>query len=236
LPKNKREKEREKMEKLGRISKAALLALTLTMASLMASMSIANAGETPTYAFLSVSPNPVGVNQTVLIVMWLSEPPPAASGPGGDRWKGFRVNITKPDGSTDTLGPFTSDAVGSAWTTYTPDKVGTWYFQFIFPGQSFPDRMVDFMFYPAATYKSSISPKVALTVQLEPILPWPSADLPKSYWQRPIYGENREWYSIAGNWLMPWYNATFMFGGFNPYTKAPDTAHVVWKKPIMFGE
>ncbi len=82
----------------------------------------------------------------------------------------------------------------------------------------------------------STSSKVEVTVQQDPIPYWPEAPLPTGYWERPIYGQNREWYKIAGNWLFPTYNASYTpFGGFNPYTAAPNTAHIVWTRPIDFG-
>jgi len=207
--------------------KVVTFAFVLALASvvLVAWAAPVMARDIPTYAFLSVVPNPVGVNQQVWVTMWLSEPPPTAFGPGGDRWGGFMVTIEKPDGTSEKKGPYSSDAVGAAYFIYVPDQVGTYYFQFSFPGQTIAGNY----------YMPSTSPKVSLTVQAEPIPSWPEAELPKSYWQRPIYAENREWCSISGNWLMPWYNGTFMFGGFNPYTTAPNTAHIVWKKPIMFG-
>ena len=45
------------------------------------------------------------------------------------------VAVTKPDGTTETLGPFTADPAAYAYTSYTPDMVGTYTFVFNFPGQ-----------------------------------------------------------------------------------------------------
>ena len=74
----------------------------------------------PTFSFCSVSPNPIGVGQSVNVNFWVGQPPPTASGQFGDRWANLTVIVTKPDGNKETLGPFTSDATGGSHTTYTP--------------------------------------------------------------------------------------------------------------------
>ncbi len=62
------------MEKLGRTSKAALLALTLTITAFVTGIPNVNAGmEMPTYAHIAVSPNPVGVNQPVVGFRYLHQ-------------------------------------------------------------------------------------------------------------------------------------------------------------------
>ena len=50
-----------------------------------------------------------------------------ASGPYGDRFGPFTVNVIKPDGTNDTLGPFISDDTGGTSTRYTPTT--TWHIQ-----------------------------------------------------------------------------------------------------------
>ena len=45
------------------------------------------------------------------------------------------VTITKPDGTKETQGPFTSDPLGDQYFMYKPDIVGKYYFQMSFPGQ-----------------------------------------------------------------------------------------------------
>jgi len=230
FPPKKRKKEGMKMEKLGRISKAALLTLMLAITAFVTGILKVNAGlEMPTYAFITVFPNPVGVNQSVVVVFWLSIPPPGAAGPFGPRWEGYIVTVTRPDGREETFGPYTSDAVGTKYIFYTPNITGTYYFQFSFPGQTIA----------GIYYKPSQTSKVPLTVQEEPIQPWPSAELPTSYWERPIYGENREWWSIAGNWLMPAYNYHIVAPSgrysFAPYTQAPNSPHIMWTRELTFG-
>lgn len=89
----------------------------------------------PTYAFISVSPNPIGMGQTVNVNFWINEPPPTASAQYGDRWQNMTVIVTLPDKSTTKLGPFSSDDTGGTHTTYTPSATGNYTFQMTFPGQ-----------------------------------------------------------------------------------------------------
>ena len=66
------------------------------------------AGVTPAYtietvAFLSVRPNPIGVGQSLLVNVWTS--------PGQYHafiMNNYKVDIKKPDGTTETVGPFPS--------------------------------------------------------------------------------------------------------------------------------
>ena len=229
-------------------SSAIALILILAVSAVIASFPTARSQSTPppgvpvipTYAFLSVSPTPIGVGQTVALIMFLDKVPPTAAGPYGDRWHGFTVAVTKPDGTTQTLGPFTSDDVGAHYAPYVPTTVGTYSFQFSFPGQRITGLGAVVPVPIDAYYQSSISPVVTLTVQQQQILPYPPAALPTGYWTRPINANNREWASISGNWLgtgiatfdAATFNAT---GNFNAYTTAPNSAHIVWTKPIAFG-
>lgn len=226
--------------------------LTIVLMLTMILIPIANAHDPPwdidTYAFLVVQPNPIGVNQPVFVSMWIDKVPPGSTGPWGPRWHGFVVDITKPDGSKATLGPFNSDSVGGAWLQYTPDQLGTYQFVFNFPGQTVenenpsPYGGLTGAAYIGDNYGASTSKVVTLTVQQEPIVAqYGAAPLPTEYWARPINSMNREWASIAGNWLglrATQFGNTGVYsqsGNFMPYSTAPNSAHVVWTKPIAFG-
>jgi hypothetical protein len=230
---------------------AIAIFLTLSMGASIMLVPTASAHtpawEIPTYSFISVSPNPVGVGQKVNVNFWVNLPPPTASAQYGDRWTKMTVIVTKPGGTTETLGPFTSDATGGTFTTYTPAVVGNYTFQFVFGGETILGNNLPAGTLPSAYaevgdyYKPSNSNVFKVTVQQEPIGYPPVVPLPTNYWTRPIYGENNEWYSISGNWLglsastfaaTGMYNAT---GNYNPYTKAPNTAHILWTKPEAFG-
>jgi len=228
---------------------ALLLILAMTSASMLLPSSNAHtpAWEVPTYAYLSVAPNPIGIGQTAFVNFWLNFPPPTAAGAYGDRWKDLKVTVTKPDGTTKILGPYKSDAVGGAWATYAPEQVGNYTFVFSFPGQVIKGENPNPVFGTSNaaavndTYLASTSVPVVLTVQQEQIVSPPENPLPTGYWQRPVESVNSEWYKISGNWLglaastfavTGMYNAS---GNFNPYTTAPNTAHIVWTKQMAFG-
>ncbi len=226
------------------------LILILTFSAFMAAMPAANA-HTPawtvaTYPYISVIPDPVGVGQSVFVNFWLDKVPPTATGPYGDRWHNMTVTVTKPDGTTQILGPFSSDAVGGAFTTFTPTTTGSYTFQFSFPGQTIvgenPGKTGTAIgtYNPAYIgdyYQPSISAKEVLTVQQQQIQSFPLQPLPTGYWQRPIFAMNRNWYAISGNWLGVGttggkYNAN---ENFNPYATAPNSAHIVWTRPEGVG-
>jgi len=232
------------------------LILVLTITALIASIPVISAHDPPwtisTYSFLSVTPNPVGVGQTAYVGLWIDKVPPGAIGRGwGYRWHNMTVTVTKPDGEIETMGPFDSDAVGGAWTAYVPDQIGTYTFQSSFPeqvaveenpyphGAGFIPLGYDFI---NDTYTGSTSKVVTLTVQEDPIeTAFSDNPFPTEYWERPMHSMNRNWYSLGGNWLglaATSFGATGMYavtGNFNPYTTAPNSAHVVWTKPIAFG-
>jgi len=206
------------------------------------------AWQIPTYMFVSVSPDPIGVGQAVNVNFWVNCPPPTASAQYGDRWNNLKVVVTHPDGTTETLGPFTSDDTGGSHTTYTPTAVGNYTFQSFFGGQVLAggnqpagSPAMSQNIFVNDTFQASSSTKFTLVVQQQPIMYATVAPLPTSYWTRPIYGENNNWYSIAGNWLglaastfatTGMYNAS---ANYNAYTTAPNTAHILWTKPEAFG-
>ena len=201
----------------------------------------------PTFSFISLSPNPIGVGQTARVNFWVNMPPPDASAQYGDRWMGMTVKVTLPDGTTTTLGPFTSDDTGGTSTTYTPAQTGNYTFVMTFPGQKLagtnlpPGDNLGTFGSVNDTFEASTSASVTLTVQSTSVGYAPVTPLPTNYWSRPINALNNNWYSIGGNWLglsastfaaTGQYNAT---GDYNPWTTAPTTAHILWTKPEAFG-
>jgi hypothetical protein len=203
-----------------------------------------------TYAFMTTSPSTTGVNQQVVLVMWLGiAPPPTAQGNYGDRWQGFKVAVTKPDGTQETLGPYASDPIGTRAIPYVPTQVGIYKFVFSYPGQTltglpYPPPLVAGQplsgftrgnsAYINDTYGPSQSDPVYLTVTQLPQQGWPEAPLPSQYWTRPINEANRNWAPIAGNWLSGAainVGPTTVFG----YGTAPESAHVMWTRPMWTG-
>jgi hypothetical protein len=206
----------------------------------------------PTFAYLALSPNPVGIGQNVYVIMWVSPNPPTAAGFGGDVWRDFTVTITKPDGSTQTLGPYNSDATGSTFTSFVPEQIGTYTFDFNYPGQvlslyspsgipadvaslqslsarlGLPDKTQ----YINDTFQPS-SRTETLTVQQAQVAKIPETPLPTGYWTRPIFGQNSAWASVASNWL-----GGSSIGGTGTMWQSgagPGAAHILWTRPIEEG-
>jgi hypothetical protein len=136
------------------LAKTTAIALVLLMASVMLMAVPAQAqtytnvqeggsiqlpsGVTPdfsvgTNSFLSFRPSPVGMGQSILVNVWV-EPPIHVS----RYMNGYKVTITKPDGTQDfkELTSYRGDS--TAWFEYAVDQVGTWKIKFDFPGAYFP--------------------------------------------------------------------------------------------------
>jgi hypothetical protein len=155
------------------------------------------------------------------------------------------VEVTKPDGSKETLGPFTSDPVGTGWTTYVPTEAGNYSVVAKFaehkitgsPNGYAPDWGPFSFGYDSTndTYLASDSDPVYFTAQETPIQGWQEPPLPtNSYWTVPVNKVNRGWNTLLGNWLAgaaQTVNATNNFA----YGTGPESAHVLWTKPVWAG-
>ena len=219
-----------------KINTSILLVMLLAISAIVAGIPTANAADITTYTFLSLNPNPIGVGQTVSVNFWLDKVTPTAATLFGDRWSGLTVSIAKPDGTTETKGPFKLDAVASGFTTFTPTAVGKYYLKVSFPGQ-----IINVSATVQNNYLPSQSALVELTVQQEQITYWQNLPLPTGYWTRPLNAELRGASSVASYWLAAGATgphgprAYDSMGNFNPYGAAPDTAHVLWTREVAFG-
>jgi outer membrane protein assembly factor BamB len=198
-----------------------------------------------TLAYMSFTPNPVGVGQQILVNVWTT--------PGITRYfyrQGYTVTIQKPDGTTETIGPFISYMGDcTAWFEYVVDQAGTWKFKFAHAGTyipkgtyyaqpgTFPQPNPNITTGTNVYWGPSETDWQELTVQQDQVLSWPSVPLPTDYWTRPIQRENREWWTIGGNY--PWNGAHYYPSGRVLYSSnyrntygvtAPNTAHIVWRR------
>jgi hypothetical protein len=213
-----------------------------------------------TTAFISISPNPIGQGQSVLINLWL-EPPVQYN----RFFSGYTITITKPNNSTETIGPLNSyQGDSTAWVQYSVDQVGTYKFKFNFPGNYFQAGWYYNGIYYATTadlppgtntggmgfggpanlesawYQGSTSPEVSLTVQQDLVYPWPAAPLPTDYWTRPVPIEDREWWTISGHYPFTgvgggpdWPAKTNTYASnykYTPYVEGPMTSHIAWMR------
>jgi hypothetical protein len=207
-------------------------------------------------AYMSVRPTIIGINQVFLVNLWTSPSTHV------ERFHpDYQVTITKPDGTKDVIKVDSYCADASTWFEYIADQIGTWKLKFDFLGTYFPaGRYIDgyIVTNPSAEllgsayYQPSSTEEYTITVQQETVASWSESPLPTDYWTRPIAPENREWWTIAGNF--PWFGpgggpmwdqlypntSPYRMGisrepmaRFAPWVQAPNSAHVVWKREAV---
>jgi hypothetical protein len=189
----------------------------------------------PTYAYITATPDPVGVGQTITLVVWVDQNPPTSGGTQGPRWAGNKIDVTKPDGSKETIGPFVlRSATANDWVSYVPDQVGTYTFVYSWPGQTLTNssdvgvEQAGGIPYIGDFFAGSTSAPLKVVVQQDPITEWVEPPLPTDYWTRPINSANRGWSSLASNWL----KGSWLVNNFQGAGLAPETPHILWSKPI----
>jgi hypothetical protein len=205
--------------------------LILTVATSLVVLPTASAqgvDEKETYCFVGANPNPVGVGQEVLLHFGVTDSLQDAT----EQWKDITVTVERPDGETETLGPYATDSTGGTGDIYVPDIAGEYILQAHFPEQwyNYSGFNVWGMYVDSHTlYKASDSDKLTLVVQEEEIPYYPGVPLPTEYWTRPIDAQAREWYSIAGSWLTDPENR------YVTNNDGPETAHILWDTPLTIG-
>ena len=241
------------MQKLKSKTAAIAIALILVFAiaaSMIVVPTVRAAIELPSSLNLNVAPNPAGVGQTVYVNAFTTNPPPTGgSNMKGDRWENMTVEVTHPDGTKETLGPYHSDSTGGIFVSYVPATTGNYTFQAFWPGQTLTGQNPYFPgvseVYPnliGTIMKGAVSSKVTLVVQEELATNvYQSPPLPTEYWSRPIYGTNYAWAVLGGSWFGMFATAGNLAGGYDatgavqPYSTAPNTAHILWTKSMSFG-
>ena len=226
-----------------------LLALTmiLPMATLPAATAHTPSWNIPTYAYLETPMNPVGVGQTAYVYMWLDKTISGALMNGNNiRFHGFELTVTAPDGTvTKKTWDVIEDTTSSQSYVFTPDQVGTYTFEFNFPGQTYTWNSTNTPGLAAtssAYYGDYYMPSTAtctLTVTEEGIVSTEGGTaMPTEYWTRPIFGENDQWYSVSSNWLgSPGASQVNQgYGSCYPGDAiGSKTSHVMWTKSIQDG-
>lgn len=213
------------------------VALLLTMSLFMSIPANAAVVNIPTYSYVLVAPDVAQIGTNVVVEYRIDKVARGALDLSG-HFNGTSITITKPDNSTEVMQNLPLDATSGGYFVYTPASLGTYKFKMNFPGQwvNGTDMAGSFTYF----YEASVSKEAPLTVQQEAIPGYDKSPLlPTDYWTRPIYGENKGWWQVADNWLMRDYdhpNRGFcMTCAFAPYSSAPNSAHILWTKPIIFG-
>ena len=215
--------------------------LTISMTATMALLPRTNA-HTPawniaTTAYVNVSPNPVGVGQQALIVMWIENLNPSASGITGDRWQNFTLKVTAPDGTKSSYGPFTAGPTSATDYPFVPNQVGTYTVQFNFGGQiaalANPINGLNGTSSPfIGDYYMPSNASTTFTVQQDPVPGQTSYALPVDYWSRPVNSQLTTWGGLLSNWL---YTPPAVVDNLQPSGVGPLTSHVMWTQPVQFG-
>jgi outer membrane protein assembly factor BamB len=170
----------------------------------------------PTKAFAFANPQLIGQGQSVWMVGWVSPP----TGVGNQKYANLTLTLTKPDGTTTTKLFALSDVGASVNTVYVCDQIGTWSVKLSWPGDT--------------SHQGAESPSYSWKVQQQQVdFSSPKIPLPTGYWKFPISAEYYEWYQISGAWSQNRYDATQ--AQFNPYSKAPNTAHILWRSQVVPG-
>ena len=157
-----------------------------------------------TYAFVTANPNPVGVNQSVLVVMWLDKIfDPTSNLTNTYRFHNYNLTIIDPNGQvSQQFFDIVQDTTAVQTTSFTPTVVGTYQLQFSFPGQNYTQYGYNPTSALIGDYFTASSASTNLTVQSTPLgTPITSYPVQDRYWSRPIYGEDTDWYTISSNWL-----------------------------------
>jgi hypothetical protein len=219
------------------------IAMSLILAFAISSISIPNANaHTPpwtikSYAYLVPAPNPVGVGQTVAIVMWIDTPLPGANVNNDVRRHDYTLTITGPNNFQKTEHwAVVEDTTSIQYYPFTFTTAGNYTLKFEYQEQTYEW---------SGQYQNDVfgaaSRTVTLVVQEEPL---PEATnsypLPTEYWARPIEGQNTDWFKISSNWLGRPYvfgaGASFgLPGNIQMDGTAPNSPHVMWTKPIQYG-
>jgi hypothetical protein len=233
-------------------TKATTIAITLFLMFLMGAslvaLPVANAqpppptpieGKSKAYAFIGATPNPVGVGQETLLHLGITQQKQSTA----QKWVGLTVTVTKPDGTTETLGGaegFKTDATGGTGTSFVPSMEGTYKLQTHFPGQWFNFTVFDFATFTNIPYnlyfEAADSDVLELVVTAEPTPVYPGVPLPTEYWTRPIDAQAHEWSVITGDWLGIGQFGDMLAGvAVSGNEDAPETAHILWTQPMVTG-
>jgi len=210
------------------------LILLLTMSAMLVALPAVTA-QAPeyrtktTYPYIGATPNPIGVNQMVLLHTGITDYLTTTT----HGWEGLTITVRRPDGTSETLGPFRTDATGGTGTIYIPTMVGSYYLKTNFPAQWYnwtSPPMFDPDIYGNMWYEASTSAELELVVTAEQREYYPGNPLPAEYWTRPIDAQLREWQAVSANWLSLPANS---YAPYNEY--APESGHILWAKPFTYG-
>jgi len=214
-----------------------LLTISIVASTLLMPTSDAHttAWQIPTFAYVQAVIDPVGVGQSTYIYMWIDKTFGTDTALTNDwRFHNYKLTIIAPDG-TETVKTFETvvDTTSSQSYSFTPDQVGEYQLKFEFPGQDYntyshnPNSA-----FVNDTYLPS-SATGTLNVQQDSLQYLPDNPLPTEYWNRPIYGENPNWFTISSNWFGSGSTQLANWRCYVPDGVGSETNHVMWTKQLQ---
>jgi hypothetical protein len=214
--------------KIATITLVLLLAISAMIVALPAVSAQEAIGTKETVAYLGAMPNPVGVNQQVLLHIGITDYLQSAE----LGWEGLTVEVTAPDGTEEILGPYTTDSTGGTGDIFVPTMSGTYIMRTHFPEQWAEVSGYFAQYQGNLTYLESYSEELELVVLDDPIEYYPGHSTPTFYWDRPIDSQLREWSAVSGSWAHDMEGLNI----YAPYNDGPETAHILWNKELeVFG-
>jgi len=165
----------------------------------------------------TVPKDKVGVGDAIYIVGWVSPPRELQ---GGIFWTDFDFVITKPDGTTETVTK-KPDSPATASFSYVCSQAGSYSVKMKFAGD---DHLGFFKFLPCESQTTTWVAEQGYKAPQFPAYPFPS---PSFQWKFPVSAQYYEYYQLMGAW--PIYGSDPSGGKFQPYSKAPNTPHVLWR-------
>jgi outer membrane protein assembly factor BamB len=161
--------------------------------------------------YVATTPNKVGTGDSIYIAGWCTPTILYRA-----VYYDLTFTITKPDGSVIKK---VQDSNAEASTSFSIvcDQAGNWSVVLSFAGNLVRNAATT-----APTKWTVEDGYVAPTIPQEP--------LPTGPWTWPISAEYYEWYQISGPWPLATYDASS--ANFNPYSNAPRTAHIIWRKQM----
>jgi len=184
----------------------------------------------PTFLYIIVGPNPIGVGQQVNLNVFMGNCLPDTEIPCFSDPQNFNVTVTTPSGTSTTL-TLAADKTGGGHADYVPASVGTYKVQGFYGGQP-----LDVPGWVGLYKEAAVTPVVTLTVQQAPVTfqSYPATPLPTRWWETPVTAENvQNWYKLMGPAL---YRNTYNTTSYcNPYTAPVLSAHIIWTKPWTAG-
>jgi len=183
-----------------------------------------------TYIHTIAMPNPQTVDKPVYITYIIANVPPSVYPTEAPRyfwWSGITLTITYPDQSVKNITNLETSYAGSGTYEFIPQTTGNYTIVATFAGQTIPSGPSAGINYSPSTSKTTTFEVTDDTSKIVSLITHP---LPEEYWTFPIEAQNHQWYIYAGGWLSGRFAEPGVQNAYNPYTRGPYTAHVMWSK------